>query len=194
MLMLCRCGANVGWSFNNLTFSNETRAFCKINAGDELNVAYADELKTIASRREWLHERYQFICNCNWCSLEGKKAAKSDVRRTKLGEWYKNRLRFDAWKSGTPGTRQELIEDQTGQIEALQAEGLQCYLKDIYLDLAKAYTAFSDTGKAKKYASLALEMLGNSYEIRGWWKKSAELKLMVEAPEKHPLWGSSSPQ
>jgi hypothetical protein len=148
----------------------------------------------MAARREWLYDRYQFTCNCHWCSLEGKSAAKSDVRRTKLGKWYKTRLTFDAWKSGKPGTRQELIEDQVEQIEALQAEGLQYYLKDLYLDLAKAATAFSDTAKAKKYASLAFEMLEDSYETRGLNKELAELKLIVEAPAKHPMWGSSSSQ
>jgi hypothetical protein len=192
--MPCSCGPNVGWKFNNLTFSNETRACRKITAGEELTVSYIGDLTTMATRREWLHDRYQFTCDCHWCSLEGKSAAKSDVRRTELGKWYESRLTFDAWKSGTPGTRKELIEDQVGKIEAFQAEGLQYYLKDLYLDLAKAATAFSDVVKAKKYASLAFEMLGNSYETRGLDKELAGLKLIAEAPAKHPLWGTSSRQ
>lgn len=173
------------------TFSKEIRAVCKVKAGEELTASYADELNTIATRREWLSQRYQFTCNCAWCSLQGDEAIQSDKRRTELGKWHGTRLTFDAWKSGMKGSRKQLIEDTVEHVETLREEGLDCYLRLIYLDLAQAYTAFCDKEQAIKYALLALETLGDSYETRGWHERLAEIQLMADSPEKHPNWGYS---
>ncbi|KAL0575781.1 hypothetical protein V5O48_006200 [Marasmius crinis-equi] len=183
------CGPNALWRWDPTSFSITLEAVRPISAGSEITIPYIDCLQPRAERRKQLKSLYQFDCYCQHCDIhwsEPNAAAKSDMNRKELREFWSRLPSFDAWCSNRKAPEDALIKLHLRGLELRAAEGLETFTYKRHIDsIAMCYGALEDAESFRCW----MERARNATMEEKTEKEMGVLMTWIEDPRRFPVWG-----
>jgi hypothetical protein len=175
------CSPNARYSWNPEIKRLNIYALRDIAVGDEILVCYLSRRHVYGSTRatrQALLARYEFICNCIACALQGPAAAASDQRRTEIIKLW------DSVPSFQENQTKQMLLAITRGIHLLQEEGYVADYDDFTNDAAARCAFHSDWVSAKYWATKTYETRVAEFGENSYQAK--EVKAMFLDPKSGP--------
>ncbi|KAF8891860.1 hypothetical protein BD779DRAFT_1670803 [Infundibulicybe gibba] len=163
------CGPNAAHKWDWASLSLSFYSLRPIRAGEEIMNVYTDFTAPRQTRRELLLQKYRFICDCPWCSLQDPSLiARSDRARAEL------------------------------PLELMEQEGMHGYMSLYLEEIAMCYAFLGDEKGFELWARRAMTLcavpdpkqaadfarwLNNPKSFKNWaWRKKQRLHKPSRAP------------
>jgi hypothetical protein len=124
----------------------------RIDAGEELTMAYVNDCFPTSQRSEHLREHFGFICQCEVCSLVGQEAVDTDARRSRVKAIIDYLSTND--EAADPIKEIELVKTARS---LMQTEGLSADRTVLPRTAARLSVMWGDVVHAKEWYRLALK-------------------------------------
>ncbi|KAI0306263.1 hypothetical protein B0F90DRAFT_1814196 [Multifurca ochricompacta] len=187
------CCPNATFRWDNASFSGEIRALRPIPEGEEVTIAYFQEIMAATARRperqKYLDE-YNFKCACAICGRSSKERSRSDEDRPTIwmsvhdiGKFYREIVHDWITRGGNDHTR--LLNYLHAVEEALDREMIFSPICWIYLArvIVMARCALREARPARKWAQRAAQHTRALTGSDGGWD------AIAGEPEKCGWWG-----
>ncbi|KAJ7725376.1 hypothetical protein B0H16DRAFT_1594758 [Mycena metata] len=180
----CASAFNAVYSWRKRERQLFVHALRNIQRGQELLTTYTETKRSRHERREFLLQRYGFLCTCAVCSLDDATSKLSDERLTAISHHYDH---FATWGSERI-SGVEAVHTINAIWKLEDEEGYWSERGQLAADAAWVSAAHADAAAVRSWSQLAVKWY--TYELGPDSDQVLEAQRTAENPEQHPAWGS----